>query len=156
MCTRLFILPTRDPRNKTSKKYAQILNYYFCLDVVDGEDKVAYSIQRKTNRLQEIAWSLKGQNEIAQALEDISSNLAKSKLQAGIVGLMKSGKSSVLNALMRSATVPVAIQAETAVEVRIIHSTKYEHRNGVLFGENNDHSYKRIAEGSERIQKKLQ
>ena len=48
--------------------------------------------------------------------------MAKSKLQAGMVGLMKSGKSSVLNALMRNATLPVAIQAETAVEVRIIHS----------------------------------
>ena len=68
---------------------------------------------------------------------------------------MKSGKSSVLNALMRSATVPVAIQAETAVEVRIIHSTQYEHRNGVLFGENDDHSYEVIAEGSDKIQKKL-
>ena len=135
--------------------YAQILKYYFYLDVVGGEDKVAYSIQRKTNRLQEIAWSLKGQNEIAQALEDISSNLAKSKLQAGMVGLIKSGKSSVLNALMRSATVPVAIQAETAVEVRIIHSNQYDHRNGVLFGENDDHSYEVIAEGSDKIQEKL-
>jgi len=68
---------------------------------------------------------------------------------------MKSGKSSVLNALMRNATVPVAIQAETAVEVRIIHSTQYEHRNGVLFGENDDHSYEVIAEGSDKIQEKL-
>ena len=44
-----------------------IQNHQFCLDVVGGEDKVAYSIQRKTNRLQEIAWSLKGQNDIAQS-----------------------------------------------------------------------------------------
>ena len=127
-----------------------------CLDVVGGEDKIAYSIQRKTNRLQEITWSLKGQNNIAMALEDISSNLAKGKLQAGMVGLMKSGKSSVLNALMRSATLPVAIQAETAVEVRIIHSTKPKHRNGVLFGETDDHSYKVIAKGSDKIKEELQ
>ena len=69
---------------------------------------------------------------------------------------MKSGKSSVLNALMRSATLPVAIQAETAVEVRIIHSAKRRHRNGVLFGESDDHSYKVIAKGSDNIQEKLQ
>ena len=68
---------------------------------------------------------------------------------------MKSGKSSVLNALMRSSTLPVAIQAETAVEVRIIHSAKYQHRNGVLFGENDDHSCEVIAEGSDKIQEKL-
>ena len=60
---------------------------------------------------------------------------------------MKSGKSSVLNALMRSATLPVAIQAETAVEVRIIHSNKYEHRNGVLYGEEDDGLHKVIARG---------
>ena len=69
---------------------------------------------------------------------------------------MKSGKSSVLNALMRSATLPVAIQAETAVEVWIIHRVKHRHRNGVLFGENDDHSYKVIAKGSDKIQEKLQ
>ena len=68
---------------------------------------------------------------------------------------MTSGRSSVLNALMRSATLPVAIQAETAVEVRIIHSTKHEHRNGVLYGENNDHTHKVIAKGSDEIQKTL-
>ena len=89
------------------------------------------------------------------ALEEISSNLAKSKLQAGMVGLIKSGKSSVLNALMKSETLPVAIQAETAVEVRIIHSNKPKHRNGVLYGENDDHSCEVIAEGSDNIQEKL-
>ena len=67
---------------------------------------------------------------------------------------MKSGKSSVLNALMKSETLPVAIQAETAVEVRIIHSTKYQHRNGVLFGRN-DHSYEMIAESSDNIKERL-
>ena len=68
---------------------------------------------------------------------------------------MKSGKSSVLNALMKSETLPVAIQAETAVEVRIIHSTQYEHRNGVLFGENDDHTYDMIAESSDNIKERL-
>ena len=68
---------------------------------------------------------------------------------------MKSGKSSVLNALMKSETLPVAIQAETAVEVRIIHSIQYEHRNGVLFGQNDDHSYDMIAESSDNIKERL-
>ena len=124
---------------------------------VDRKDKVAYSIQMKTNRLQEIAWSLKGQDSVAQALEAISSNLAEGKLQAGMVGLMKSGKSSVLNALLRGIVLPVTVQAETAVEVRIIHSTNDEHRSGVLFGETYDgvHKYKEIADGSVEIQEKL-
>ena len=69
---------------------------------------------------------------------------------------MKSGKSSVLNALMKSETLPVAIQAETAVEVRILHSVKHRHRNGVLFVETDDHSYKVIAKGSDKIQEKFQ
>ena len=67
---------------------------------------------------------------------------------------MKSGKSSVLNALLRNATLPVATQAETAVEVRIIHSNKHEHKNGVLTG-GKDGSHKVIARGSDKIQEEL-
>ena len=81
----------------------------------------------------------------------ISINLADARLQAGIVGLIKSGKSATLNALMRTHILPEAVHPETAVEVRIIHSTKEEHRNGLLLGGNSIE----IASGSDAIYKKL-
>jgi len=54
----------------------------------------------------------------------ISMNVADGRLQAGMVGLIKSGKSTTLNALMKTQILPEAMQPETAAEVRIIHSTR--------------------------------
>lgn len=71
------------------------------------------------------------------------------------MGLMKSGKSSVLNALLRGVVLPVSVQAETAVEVSIIHSTNNEHKSGVLFGETYDGVHEMIASGNDAIQETL-
>lgn len=68
---------------------------------------------------------------------------------------MKSGKSSVLNALLRGVVLPVSVQAETAVEVSIIHSTNNEHKSGVLFGETYDGIHEMIASGNDAIQETL-
>ena len=68
---------------------------------------------------------------------------------------MKSGKSSVLNALLRGVVLPVSVQAETAVEVSIIHSTNDEHKSGALFGETHDGEHEMIANGDDAIQKTL-
>ena len=77
----------------------------------------------------------------------ISINVADGRLQAGMVGLIKSGKSTVLNALMKTRILPEGIQPETAAEVRIIHSTRKEHKSGLLLdGEDIE-----IAAGSEYI-----
>ena len=115
------------------------------------EDETAFSIYQKINRIQNIASQLKNQTFIARALEMISINVAHGRLQAGIVGLLKSGKSTTLNALMKTRILPEAVQAETAAEVRIIHSTKKGHKNGLLLGGRNIE----IASGSDAIYKKL-
>ena len=77
----------------------------------------------------------------------ISINVADGRLQAGMVGLIKSGKSTTLNALMKTQILPEAIQPETAAEVRIIHSTRKEHKSGQLLGGEDIE----IAAGSEKI-----
>ena len=87
------------------------------------EDETAFSIYQKINRIRQIAGQLEHQSSIADALEMISINVAHGRLQAGIVGLLKSRKSTTLNALMKTRILPEAVQAETAAEVRIIHST---------------------------------
>ena len=115
------------------------------------EDETAFSIYQKINRIQQIAGQLENQAFIAHALEMISINVAHGRLQAGIVGLLKSGKSTTLNALMKTRILPEAVQAETAAEVRIIHSTKEEHKNGLLLDGRNIE----IASGSDAIYKKL-
>ena len=84
----------------------------------------------------------------------ISSNVADGRLQAGIVGLLKSGKSTTLNALMKTHILPEAVQPETAAVVHIIHSTKEQHKNGLLLGEKGGQNIE-IGSGSDKIYKKL-
>ena len=90
---------------------------------------------------------MENQTTIARALDMISMNVADGRLQAGMVGLIKSGKSTTLNALMKTQILPEAIQPETAAEVRIIHSTRKEHKNGLLLGDEDIE----IATGSGKI-----
>jgi len=54
-------------------------------------------------------------------------------MQAGVVGLTNSGKSTTLNALMGKEFLTTSIQAQTAAEVHIIHSCDLP--NGKLFGQ---------------------
>ena len=48
------------------------------------------------------AKQLDNQSAIAHALDMISMNVADGRLRAGMVGLIKSGKSTTLNALMKN------------------------------------------------------
>ena len=84
----------------------------------------------------------------------ISINVADGRLQAGIVGLIKSGKSTTLNALMKTRILPEAVQPETAAVVHIIHSTKQQHKSGLLLGEKRGQNIE-IASGSDATYKKL-
>ena len=52
---------------------------------------------------------------------------------------------------MKARILPEAVQAETAAEVCIIHSTRKEHKNGLLLDGRNVE----IASGSDAIYKKL-
>ena len=122
-----------------------------CLVPPDQPDEIAFSIYQKIDRIQNITKQMENQSFIAHALEIINVNVAHGRLQAGIVGLLKSGKSTALNALMKTRILPEAVQPETAAEVRIIHSTKEQHRNGLLLDGNNNE----IASGSDAIYEKL-
>lgn len=66
-------------------------------------------------------------------LQDISAHLAAGKMQAGVVGLTNSGKSTTLNALMGKKFLTTSVQAQTAAEVRIVHDRKLP--NGKLWGQ---------------------
>ena len=133
------------------------LLYFIFVYVVTQErraDETAFSIYQKINRIQNIASQLENQAFIAHALEMISVNVADGRLQAGIVGLIKSGKSTTLNALMKTHILPEAVQPETAAVVHIIHSTKEQHKSGLLLGEQGGQNIE-IASGSDAIYKKL-
>ena len=133
------------------------LLYFIFVYVVTQErraDETAFSIYQKINRIQNIASQLENQAFIAHALEMISVNVADGRLQAGIVGLIKSGKSTTLNALMKTRILPEAVQPETAAVVHIIHSTKEQHKSGLLLGEQGGQNIE-IASGSDGIYKKL-
>ena len=128
--------------------------YFIPVCLVSKEDQIAISIYQKINRIQNITRQLENQSSIAHALEMISINVAHGRLQAGIVGLLKSGKSTTLNALMKTRILPEAVQPETAAEVCIIHSTRKEHKNGLLLGEQRGQKIE-IAYGSDEIHKEL-
>ena len=67
--------------------------------------------------------------------------------------MMKVGKSTTLNALIGKRILPAAQQAETAVEVRIIHDQLYP--NGLLIGELPDGTKHLIATGEVGINREL-
>ena len=80
----------------------------------------------------DIAEDLK-ETDSSRHLQDISAHLAAGKMQAGVVGLTNSGKSTTLNALMGKEFLTTSIQAQTAAEVRIIHDREIP--NGKLLGQ---------------------
>ena len=80
----------------------------------------------------DIAEDLK-ETDSSRHLQDISAHLAAGKMQAGVVGLTNSGKSTTLNALMGKEFLTTSIQAQMAAEVWIIHD--YEIPNGKLLGQ---------------------
>ena len=107
-------------------------------------------LYQKINRVQQIARQLENAF-IAHALEIISINVGDGRLQAGVVGLLKSGKSTTLNALMKTRLLPDMVQPETAADVHIVHSTKEGHKYGLLLDDRNNET----ASGSDEIYKKL-
>ena len=71
-------------------------------------------------------------------------------MQAGVVGLTNSGKSTTLNALMGKEFLTTSIQAQTAAEVRIIHDCELP--DGKLLGQlTKTQDYLKLASGAENI-----
>ena len=99
-----------------------------------------------------IAQSLKHQ-KVVDFLTVLENNLRKKHLHAGFVGMMKVGKSTTLNALIGKRILPSAQQAETAIEVCIVHD--HQHPGGLLTGELPDGSKNVIAIGETEINREL-
>ena len=64
-------------------------------------------------------------------------------MNIGVIGMMKSGKSSVLNALLGMKLFPSSIQAQTAVSVHLVHVKDAYYNKGIL--------YQRVKSGLQRI-----
>lgn len=75
----------------------------------------------------EFAVSL-GQQKIADTLKSALSKAQVTlpdQFTVGLVGLRKSGKTTLLNALMRKAMLPVPMQLQTTVSVHVVHDPAY-------------------------------
>ena len=74
------------------------------------------------------------------ALERLSETLSSGRIRIGLIGLVKTGKSSVLNALLRKEFLPTSAHPQTMFETTIIHSIQPAHKLGVLNGVRKDNS----------------
>ena len=102
--------------------------YILCCPLIESTHKLCAMIVS----VADIAKDLQ-ETDSSRHLQDISAHLATGKMQAGVVGLTNSGKSTTLNALMGKEFLTTSIQAQTAAEVRIIHDC--ELANGKLLGQ---------------------
>ena len=57
----------------------------------------------------------------SKRLEQIDARLKSGKIRAGVVGITKAGKSTMLNALLGKSFLPSSVQPQTANEVSIVH-----------------------------------
>ena len=87
-------------------------------------------------------------------LDIILDRLRSKTIQAGVVGVSKVGKSSLLNVLMRKTFLPSSVQPQTAKEVIIVHNPLKP--NGELFLlDLESKEENKVAHGTESIQKYL-
>ena len=94
------------------------------------------------------------QNMVKQKkrLFNIGKTLRTRRLRAGLIGLVKSGKSSLLNALLRQEMLPTSIQPQTVLETVIIHSDQDQEELDCFYKDGN---LSTVAKGSSDIYKIL-
>ena len=80
-----------------------------------------------------------------EALNAISGRLSSGKIYAAMVGLINSGKSTTLNALVKQQVLPISVQVQTAAEVQLVHDPKLP--EGQLVGRKRDGAWSTIATG---------
>ena len=81
-----------------------------------------------------------GMKSTEVALDRLSGTLSSGRIHIGLIGLVKAGKSSVLNALLRKEFLPTSAQPQTMFETTIIHSIQPAHKLGVLNGVRKDNT----------------
>ena len=90
----------------------------------------------------------------SKRLHDVYKRLRSGKVRAGLVGLTKAGKSTILNGLLGNSFLPTSIQPETANEVSIIHNPSTP--NGELYAvRNKGDTPQLLAKGREDIYETL-
>ena len=93
------------------------------------------------------------QTQNVSDLLQMRTELATQLVRVGFVGMMKVGKSTTLNAILRKRFLPSAIQAETAIEVSITHDRNVP--DGILIGECITNVTEELAKGVSNIHSKL-
>ena len=89
------------------------------------------------------------------SIQTIRSRCDSRVLRAGVVGLTNSGKSTLLNAMTGGEFLPSSIQAQTAAEVKIVHSPTTQNGELLLRREGSNEPEK-TAVGSFEIYKRLE
>lgn len=100
------------------------------------------TLGRIVGSVKQVASELGQQTE---ALNAISGRLSSGKLYAAIVGLVNSGKSTTLNALVKQEVLPMSVQVQTTADVRLVHDPKLP--EGQLLGRKRDGTWSTIATG---------
>ena len=89
--------------------------------------------------------------DASKRLDSIVSRQKARKLRASVIGIVKTGKSTTLNALLGNRYLPGTLQPQTAKEVSIVHKTGTV---GELYGVK-DGKYDLLASGHQSIHNKL-
>ena len=84
-----------------------------------------------------------------EALNAISGRLSSGKIYAAMVGLINSGKSTTLNALVKQQVLPISVQVQTAAEVQLVHDPKLP--EGQLVGRKRDGAWSTITTGVSNV-----
>ena len=113
-------------------------------------------VVKKINDIVEYALKIATEQKMMKQkkrLFKIGETLRTRRLRAGLIGLVKSGKSSLLNALLRQEMLPTSIQPQTVLETVIIHSDQDQEELDCF---DNDGNLRRsVAKGSGDIYKIL-
>ena len=106
------------------------------------DSSLVQTLGRIVGSVKQVASELGQQTE---ALNAISGKLSSGKLYAAIVGLVNSGKSTTLNALVKQEVLPMSVQVQTTADVRLVHDPKLP--EGQLLGRKRDGTWSTIATG---------
>ena len=107
---------------------------------------IGQTLGRTVGSVKQVASELGQQAEVLNA---ISGRLSSGKMYAAIVGLVNSGKSTTLNALVKQQVLPMSVQVQTAAEVQLVHDHKVP--EGQLLGRKRDGTWSTIATGVSNV-----
>ena len=88
---------------------------------------------------------LYGEDDTSASLKRMVQYVVDPKIRIGLIGVIKSGKSTVLNSLLGNKFLPSSVEPQSATEVRVSHADDNEYETGVLF------DTEEVARGTKKI-----